>query len=529
MKTITKTHTKLLENIDVLTQQNIKKEGIIDDLNQQITTLEYRLQLALRHRFSKRSEKPVDMNQLDLFNEIELPDNEEPVTEEVETTTVKRKKTGRKPLPKDLPREYREYDLPDEQKTCHCGTQKTLIGKETSEQLEVIPAIMYVVEHAKLKYACKACEGGLVQAKAPLQPIPKSNAGPGLLAHILVGKFCDHLPFYRQESILKRSGVDLGRATLCQWAKKSSELVIPLINLMQEGITEYDVAYADETTCQVLKEKGRTAGQKSYMWLFGGGAPDKFCWIYQYHPGRQGHYVETFFQDYQGYLHVDGYAGYKGLGRMGTRLVGCMAHARRRFFEVSQSTTKKKGLAHTALGFIGKLYHIEKTMRENALTSDDVKIQRQEQAKPILDAFKIWCIDKSNKTPPKSPIGKAIAYTLNQWDSLLRYLEDGRLDIDNNRTERSIKPFVIGKKNWMFNDSVEGAQAGARIYSLIETCRAHQIEPYAYLRFMLKRIPLAKTLEDFQALLPYNCDKNMMTEEIEQDRKNIAHTISNCQ
>ena len=188
--------------------------------------------------------------------------------------------------------------------------------------------MMYVVEHAKLKYACKKCEGQIVQDQAPAQAIPKSKAGPGLLAHILVSKFCGSLPFYRQENILKRSGVDLGRASFCQWAMRCGDLMIPLINLMREEIVSYNIAYADETTVQVLKEPGRRAEQKSYIWLFGGGMPKKFAWVYQYHPGRHGRYAKEFFEEYQGYVHVDGYAGYHEMASGGHIILsGCMAHA----------------------------------------------------------------------------------------------------------------------------------------------------------------------------------------------------------
>jgi len=206
-----------------------------------------------------------------------------------------------------------------------------------------------------------------------------------------------------------------------------------------------------------------------------------------------------------------------------------MAHARRKFHEVSQSANKKKGMAHEALAILRKLYYIEQTAIENNLNPDEIKQLRQEKSTPILDSFETWCLEKSRKVPLKSPIGKAIAYTMNHWTNLTRYFEDGRLEIDNNRSDRAIKPFVIGRKNWLFNDSVKGAEAGAKIYSLIETCKVYHIDPYTYLRFMLKRIPLAKTVEDYEALLPYNCDRSELLAEVANDREIVSRIIINGQ
>lgn len=520
---------------DLLTIINGLQEKL-EEKNSLIESLEYRLSLALRHRYSRRSEKLADPNQMCLFDEADLPpvDDEETQSsddaqETIDVPAHKRQKAKRKPLPKNLPRDYREYDLTDEEKICDCGTLKTRIGKDDVEQLDIIPAIMYVIVHRKYKYACKACEGNIAQAKAPRQPIPKSKAAPGLLAHVLVSKFCDHLPLYRQKEVLKRTGIDFSRSTLSQWVLKCGDLFKPLINLMQDDILSHDVSYADETTLQVLKEPGRSSQQKSYMWLFGGGAPERFAWVYQYHPSRNSQVADTFFYDYQGYVHVDGYSGYNCLEYRGITLVGCMAHARRKFFEVSQAAKKKKGLAHHALTVFKKLYAIEAQAKENAFSPEKIKQDRQNIAKPILESFMAWCHEKSTKVPPKSPIGKAIAYTINHRRRLSVYLNDGRLDIDNNRTERAIKPFVIGRKNWLFNNSHKGAMAAANIYSLIETCKVHQLDPYAYLRFLLQRIPLAETLDDLENLLPYRCDKAQVMGELADMRNKMILFSSQCQ
>ena len=488
-----------------------KKELLLTEKDTRIEMLEYRLLLALRQRYAARRERlDPESRQGDLFDEavIEAPaELSEPVVEEsTPVAAYTRKKTGRKALPKDLPRVRREYDLNDADKTCACGCLMQAIGFDTSEQLEIIPAQMFVISHVKKKYACKSCEETVKTAKAPKQAIPKSMAGSGLLAHVLVCKFVDHLPLYRQEQILQRVGIDIGRATLGNWVIKCGQLLAPLVKLMQDEINQYDIAYSDETVLQVLKEPNRTAEQKSYMWLFGGGAPKHFCWVYQYHPSRAGTIPANFFADFNGFIHTDGYAGYSALTEnKQIELVGCLAHARRKFFDVTKATKKSTGLAGAALKMIGKLYDIERKAKQKILSHPEINTLRQQEALPILTIFKQWLDEHSQKVPPKSPIGQAIQYTLNQWEKLSTYIKDPRLDIDNNRTERSIKPFVIGRKNWLFADQVEGANAAAIIYSLIETCKVHDIEPYAYLRYVLTHLPQMTTLEQIETLLPYNC------------------------
>lgn len=337
-----KTEIKTLEEslkIIFLMQKELKEKNIslqektlsLQEKDILIEKLQYRLDLALRHRYASRNEK-LDPNhpQLNLFDEADMPNDEEDLDEpepENDTITIQsheRKKTGKKPLPKDLPRIRREYDLSNAEKICCCGSELSQIGEEVSEQLEIIPALMYVICHVKKKYACKTCTDTIKQAKAPKQTIPKSMAGPGLIAHVLVSKFCDHLPLYRQENILKRCGIDISRATLCHWVSKMGELFTPLVRLLQDNINSYDIAYADETRCQVLKEPGRKATQKSYMWLFGGGPPENFAWVYQYHPGRNAHIPNTFFEEFSGSIHVDGYAGYHELKNYNIKLAGSL-------------------------------------------------------------------------------------------------------------------------------------------------------------------------------------------------------------
>ena len=506
---------KLLDNEEVISANKIT----ITEKSQRIEQLQHQLHTALHARFSPTSEKIAANDlQASLFDEAIEPDDVKVLEDEEAVITVapfERKKPGRKPLPKDLPRVRHVYDLPEEEKTCACGCALTKIGESISEQLDYIPAKINVIQHVRLKYACRACEETIKVAQKPTLPLPKSIATPNLLGHVLTSKYCDHLPLYRLESILRRYQVDIPRNTLCNWVIQCGILFKPLVALMKQDINRYDVAYSDETVLQVLKENGRPASRKSYMWVFTGGSANKRCYIYQYSPTRGSDVPLQFFDDFSGHLHVDCYAGYNPLtvARPGAiSLVACWAHARRYFVDVVKNNPNKKtGLAHQAVAQIAKLYAIEKQAKEEDLSSEGLQLRRAELSKPLLDEFKTWLDENILRAPPKSPIGRAMAYSLTHWDKLLRYLDDGRLEIDNNRSERAIKPFVIGRKNWMFSDSVKGAEAGATIYSLIETCKAHAIEPYAYLKYVLGEIRHCKTDEELANLLPYHCDPKQLS------------------
>ncbi|MAZ39873.1 MAG: transposase [Legionellales bacterium] len=496
-------------NLDNLTEVNQTQTQKIESLRAQVNTLQHQLKQAVQSRYGKKSEKlSQDHPQQLLFDEAQAPEAIKVVekeNEEITIATYTRKKTGRKPLPKELPRKQVIHDLPEAEKICECGCTLTHIADDKSEQLEIIPAQVYVIENIKKKYACKACELTIKTAKQTAQIIPKSIATASLLAHVAVAKIDDHLPLYRQEEIFKRSGIDIPRASLSLWMIRIGEAIQPLINLMQDNINDYDIVYADETPVQVLNEKNRKATQKSYMWLFIGGSPEKRSYYYHYAQTRASGVPYQILDDFKGYLHCDGYSGYLSLfTTKPIKGVGCMAHARRKFVEITK-VVKEKGLAHEAINIIAKLYAIEKQIKENQYSSNEIKAYRAEHAQPILDEFKQWLLTHKTKVPPSFPIGKAIAYTLKQWPYLINYIEDGRLEIDNNLSERGIKPFVIGRKNWMFMGNEHGARATTNLFSLIETAKAHQLNPFAYLRYVFEKLPLANTLEDYERLMPYNC------------------------
>jgi transposase len=496
-------------------QEKSKEEllAIISQQSQQIDALTEIVRILRHRQFGNKSEK-IPPEQLGIFNEAELPVNVE-VIEQAETEIqiaahTRTKTVGRKPLPDNLPREQRIHDLPENEKVCACGHALTHIKDETSEQLEVIPAKVYVIQHVRKKYACRQCEETIKTAPMPPQPIPRSIAGPGLLSHVLVSKFQDHLPLHRQEQMLRRIGVDIPRSTLCLWTIRSAELLKPMMKLNHRRIIGYDIAYSDETTVQVLKDPNKGVASKKYMWVFAGGPPDKFVFYYHYHHSRSHDVALNYFDGYKGYIHCDGFPGYDAIAAKSPDIIlsGCMYHARRKFVEITKVIKSKEGVAHDVLKRIALLAKIEDDIKE--LSSVDKFKIRLERAKPVLEELHAYLTAMYPRIPPKSPLGQAVSYTLNQWPKLINYLKDGRLENNNNRTERAIKPFAIGRKGWLFADSVAGAEAAATIFSLVETCKYHNVEPYDWFRYVLQHIPLCKSDDEIEALLPFNIDKSLL-------------------
>ena len=509
------TAEKLPENVQVLKQMLLDSQERFD---KETGILLEQIRLLRQQLYGRKSEKmpiPGSPQPLPLFD-LPEPDSLEPVVETTEVPAHTRKKGGRKPLPENLPRVEVIHDISEEEKICGCGQERACIGQEISEQLEIIPAKLQVIRHIRLKYACKGCDGleddGPVVKIAPVVPqiIPKSIASPSLLAHVLTGKFVDAVPFYRQEKQFIRLGIDLSRTSMSAWTMKGAEVCQPLLNLLQDEILVGPYINMDETTIQVLKEPGRDPTSKSYMWIFRRGDPEKPVLVYQYHPSRSGKVAADFLCDFQGYVQTDGYSGYDFLDqKKGIHHLGCLAHARRKFMDVvkAQGKNRKAGSADVALGYIKELYKIEK--EGNDLPFKDMYKLRQEKSKPILEKFHEWLLKKAMQTPPKGLLGKATTYALNQWDRLVGYLADGRLSPDNNAAENAIRHFVIGRKNWLFGGTPEGAAASALFYSLIETAKANKLEPHAYLRFIFEKLPTATTLEDYEALLPWNVKNDL--------------------
>jgi transposase len=508
-----KTLNQLPDDVDLLkslvAEQLVRNEQLTaqnQHYKAQVLTLQEQLNLALARRYAASSEK-ISPDQYRLFDEAETDTGIEPEDDEVIIPVHTRKKGGRKKLPETLPRVEVIHELSAQERICpHDGGVLNEIGEVTSEQLDIIPAKIQVIRHIRKQYACK-CGQCIKTADLPKQPIPKSMASPGLLAHITVSKYQDALPLYRQETILRRIGVDIPRATLANWMIKSGMLIQPLINLMRDQMLEYDIIQMDETPVQVLKEPDKRAQSKSYIWLQRGGPPAQPVILYDYDPGRSSQVPKRLLEGFKGYLQTDGYDGYNAVvAANGLIHLGCMAHARRRFSDAvkAQGRNKKRGKAHRGLSLIRKLYRIERQVLK--LTSQERYARRQKHAVPILVEIRSWLDDTLPQVAPSSAAGKALSYLHNEWEPLTRYLDDGRLEIDNNGAENAIRPFVLGRKNWLFSTSVKGVKASANLYSLIETAKANGLEPYAYLRHIFTELPKADTVEAIEALLPGNVD-----------------------
>ncbi len=473
--------------------------------------------------FGRKSEKFASEGgpqPLPLFDMPE-PAGEEEAEGDIQVPAHNRKKRGRKLLPPELPRIEVIHDIDPAEKVCGCGCERNKIGEEVSEQLDIVPATIQVIRHIRPKYACPNCEGveddgpTVRIAPVPTQLIPKSIASPGLLAYILTGKFIDHTPFYRQEKQFLRLGVEISRTSMSNWAMQAAAACQPLLNLFIDEVSSGPYINIDETTLQVLREPGRDPTSKSYMWVFRRGDPEKPVLVFEYHPTRSGDVARAFLRGFKGYVQTDGYAGYDFLDDdKDICHLGCLAHVRRKFMDVikAQGKNRKAGSADVALGYIRDLYRLENEAKNLSYSPEEIFQMRQEKAKPILDDFKKWLAKKSLQTPPKGLLGKAVSYTLKQWDRLIGYLEDGILAPDNNMAENCIRPFVIGRKNWLFSGTPEGAEASALLYSLIETAKANELEPYAYLRHIFEMLPLASSLEHYEALLPWNMKSEQTAE-----------------
>jgi len=469
--------------------------------------LEEQIKLLLSKRFGTSSERHP--GQHELFDEAEQETAEaepvEPPEADVTVASQTKKKPGRKPLPEQLPRVDVIHDLPEEAQVCaHDGHQLHKIGEDVSEQLDIVPARIQVIRNIRVKYGCRHCEEGVTTAPISTQIIPKSIATPGLLAYVAVSKYLDALPLYRLEKLFERIGVTLSRRTLSAWMIQMADILGPLLTLMQDQLRSSRVLHMDETRVQVLSEAGKAATSQSFMWVTRSGGTDPPIVWYQYEPGRGRDVPLRLLQDFEGHLVTDGYAGYKAItARSGVTGVGCWAHARRKFDEVLKvQGGKKTGRAQIVLNDIRKLYAIERDIK--SLSSADKCEQRQARSKPVVEKLRTW-LDKSlPEVAPKTTLGKALGYLDHEWSRLVPYLDNGELPIDNNACENAVRPFVIGRKNWLFSQSVKGAEASATIYSLIETARLNGHEPYRYLRYVLTEI--ARGNDNYETLLPHNLD-----------------------
>jgi transposase len=481
----------------------IEKDRHIDALTARLAALEEEVRLLRQRRFGRSSEqRPASPPREDaLFNEAEAvaaPDASPAAPDSV------RAPRGRKPLPKGVPRRRGVHELAAADRVCAgCGETRRPIGEEVSERLEVIPARFEVVEHVRLKYACR-CGAGVKVAAGALAPLPGSVASASVLAQVACAKYELALPLYRQERAFAQHGLPLSRATLANWMLGAAELATPLYLALPDALRAEPVLHADETSVQVLHEPGRAAATQSYMWVYRSGAYGRPIVLYDYQMTRAAAHPRAFLDGFAGSLQVAGYAAYDAVPDI--TLVGCFAHARRKFDEALKAlptgAAGKASAAQEALARIGALYGIEREIADQG--PEEKRAVRQARSRPLLNELGAWLETLQPQALPKSRLGQAVAYALGQWDKLLRYGDDGRLAIDNNSAERAIKPFVIGRKNRLFANTPAGAQASAILYSLIVTAQANGLVPFAYLKHVFSVLPTLKRADEVAQLLPWH-------------------------
>ncbi|MBD8189769.1 IS66 family transposase [Pseudomonas viridiflava] len=494
----------LPDDLQLLKQMLAKMQSRVGFLEEENALLRQRL-------FGRKSEQTADpaTPQLALFNEAESVVEAIDENAEEEVVTPAKRRGKRKPLPADLPRIEVIHELPEHELTCVCGCRKHAIGEEVSEQLEIVPMQIRVIKHVRKVYGCRDCETAPFTADKPAQLIEKSMASPSVLAMLLTTKYVDGLPLHRFEKVLGRHGIDIPRQTLARWVIQCGDHFQPLLNLMRDSLLASRVIHCDETRVQVLKEPDREPSSQSWMLVQTGGPPDRPVILFGYSTSRAQEVPTRLLEGYRGYVMTDDYAGYNALGaQAGVERLGCWAHARRKFVEAQKVQPKgKTGRADIALNLINKLYGIERDLK--ASSDADRKNGRHEHSLPILAQLKSWIEKTQPQVTAQNAMGKAISYLASNWSKLERYVEEGYLPLDNNTAERAIRPFVIGRKNSLFSDTPKGATASAQLYSLVETAKANGQEPYAWLRHALERLPTATSVEDYEALLPWNCEPRL--------------------
>jgi len=513
----------------LLAQQAAHQQAIAQTLEHAMRHIDhlYEQFVLLRQRhFGASTEQSA--GQAHLFDEAEVlaaastPDQDQaPIPSQSDAAADAGKKSAgkpargkRAPLPSDLPRVDIVHEVPEDQRLCPCGTPMVEIGEDVSEQLDIVPMQVRVLRHIRKRYGCPGSAHAPVVAALPAQPLPRSNASPDLLAMLLTVKYADGLSLARFEYVLERAGVAVPRQTLARWVIGAAGVLQPLHNLIRDELFNASVIHMDETVVQVLKERDRSASSQSYMWVQTGGPPERPVVVFDYDPSRSGAVPVRLLEGYQGYLMTDGYDGYNALAKTeGIEHLACLAHSRRRFVEATRVQPKgKRGRADEAIELIGRLYGIEREYK--AATDDERHLARQTRSVPILAELRAWLDATLPTVPPKTALGEALAHLHKYWSRLVRYTERGDLPIDNNRCENSIRPFAVGRRRWMFCDTPAGAHASAVIYSLIETARANGLEPYTWLRRVMRELPAAQSVEAIEALLPWNLHRQDLATEM---------------
>jgi transposase len=516
------------DNDIVIENARLKQEVL--ELAARVRWWEEQHRLALHRQFAASAERTTAVQNSLVFNEAEaLVDAALLVPEpSVETITYKRRKRkgAREAQLKELPTEIIAYTLPEDEQVCpQCDGALHAMGEEVRQELRIVPAQVSLVKHVRVKYACRHCQNEETQTPVRIASMPKpafsgSLASPSAVAHIMSQKFVEGLPLYRQERAFARMGIALSRQTIANWMLKGADLLETIYDRLRVLLLERDILHADESTLQVLHEPGRAATTNSYLWLYRSGRDGPSIVLFDYQPTRAGEHPKRFLEGFRGFLHADGYAGYDillkterqldgSLSPANVTLAGCWAHARRGFVEALAAIpadlkkADKQTLADQGLAFCNKLFKIERELKD--ANAQQRHAQRQKRSKPLLDDFRVWLDLQAQIVVPKSATGQAVVYCLGQWDKLTTFLNDGRIEIDNNRAERSIKPFVIGRKNWLFANTPKGAKASATIYSIVETAKENGLNPYAYLTYLFESLTNIdiQSHRDIDQLLPW--------------------------
>jgi len=542
--------SSLRQSSDEVSLLRAEREQFLEQLqqkNHEIDSLQHRLQQMLQRMFGRSAER-IDPQQMQLFetllNQLAPPTT---LVEMIAESSAPRTTTnghGRRRLPSDLPRQKIIHDLPEDQKLCPCcGKMRHVIGQEISEQLDYVPAKLTVIEHVRLKYACRACEQSAAEsgpqiatAEKPLSPIEKGLAAPGLLAYVMVSKYSDHLPLHRLEHILARHGIDIARSTMCDWAAQCAVLLRPLYRLMAEEVLRSKVIHTDDTPVKV-RDPNLDQTRTGRFWVYLGDENHPYT-VFDYTPSRSRDGPWQFLKGWSGHLQADAFGGYDGIyaGEAGGRVteVACWAHARRKFYDARHSDA---GLSTQALAHIRLLYDVEDEAKQRAETladenasqnectevlisdedsrhealqlrsrrTDLIRALRQEKSASRLVQFKSWLeaqqASRGGSVLPKSSMGQAITYCLNQWDALCVYTTDGDLRIDNNIAENALRRVAIGRNNWTFLGSDNGGATASVLFTLMATCQRHKIDPFAYLRDTLTRFA-ATPIQEIDQFLP---------------------------
>lgn len=493
-------------------------------LQLKVAWYEEQIALAKQREFGHSRESSAEQLSLFHFDEAEQTANPqvvEPSLEvEEETPSRKRKRIGKRDeFWENLPVETTVYDLPEEERICDvCGETLHEMSEEVSRRLKIIPAQFIVEEHRRKVYSCRSCEQEnietpVVTAAAPNPPIPGSIASPSALAYVITQKYCEGMPLYRIEQFLHRLDLDVSRQNLSNWVVLSTERWLqPLYDELQRSLRQRRYAHSDETPLQVLKEPGRAPQTKSSMWLYStsGCDADRAVILYDYQQTKAAKWPRIFLEGFEGFLHTDGAQSYEAAGLVGVTLVGCLAHCRRGFFKALK--VLPKGVdpkdTHAAMGleFCDRLFELERQYIKRNLDANERFRARLAYSFPVLQEFYSWLRKERPKVLPKSGIGQAISYCLNQWAKLMAFLLDGNLEISNNRAENHIRPFVVGRKAWLFSNTPRGAKASATAYSIIETAKANRLLPFQYLTWLFERLPNMELTEDnLQDTLPWSC------------------------